>query len=284
MKKDYKDMQEHWEEFYAKAEEKLRENRLGIYSVCYPNQSRRRNIFTDWLQNRTFQKLLNKCGHLEGKVALDIGTGAGRWAVRLLKKGLKVTAIDSNKEMIERNTKLFPQINSKEMLVTHLDFEDSYFDLVTSVTVLHHIPYEMQKEVIKEIARVTKNGRHILILESINTNSILPTMFANAPARWTELFEENGCKKLASVGHEYIPLISAANRLSHLYRHSIKHEKSTSAREHHTASPRLFRVAETGIILMSYPVEIFCQQIVPNRFAQQAGILFQKIANSHDVK
>jgi ubiquinone/menaquinone biosynthesis C-methylase UbiE len=278
MKKDYEGMQEHWTEWYQKQGELLREHPLGIYSVCYPNQSRRRNIFTDWLQNRTFQKLLNKCGNLGGNVALDIGTGAGRWAVRLLGRGLKVTAIDSNEEMIERNIKLFPQINFKKMHITYLDFEDNYFDLVTSVTVLHHIPYETQKEVIKEITRVTKDGKHILILESTNTNSAAPSMFANSLTRWTELFRENGCKKLASVGYEYIPLISAAIHLSHLYRRGTKNKSVTSAKEHRTASPRLFHIAETGIILISYPIEIFWQHIVPGHFARQAGILFRKTA------
>lgn len=278
MRKDYKDMQEYWEEFYKKAEEKLGEDGLGIYSVCYAGQSSWRNKFTDWLQNGTFQRLLNKCGSLEGKKALDIGTGAGRWATRLLERGLKVTAIDSNERIIERNKRLFPEIDFRNMLITALGFEDNHFDLVTSVTVLHHIPYEKQKEAIREITRVTKQGKYILILESINTNSALPTMFANSPARWTELFGENGCKKLASVGHEYIPLISAASHLGHPHRHSVKTRASTSAREHRTASPRLFRVAERGIILISYPVEIFCQHIVPGHFARQAGILFQKTA------
>lgn len=279
MKKDYEEMQEHWTEWYQKQGKLLREHQLGIYSVCYPSKSRQRNIFTDWLQNRTFQKLLDKCGFLEGNEALDIGTGAGRWAVRLLEKGLTLTAIDSNEEMIERNIKLFPQINFKKMLVTHLDFEDNYFDLVTSVTILHHIPYELQKEVIKEIARVTKEGKHILILESTRTNSKSSTMFANSPAKWISLFGDSGCKKIAWLGYEYNPLLSVANYLSSVRRllsSSLRRSELPAAKSDKFKSSLLFRMAETVLIALSYPLEVFCQQIVPDHFARQAGILFQK--------
>lgn len=278
MKKDYKEMQVYWREFYGKLEERLKEDELGICSVCYASESRWKNIFIDWLQNRTFQKLLSKCGTLEGSKALDIGTGAGRWAVRLLEKGLKVTAIDSDERMVERDEKLFKEIHFRKMLVTALDFEDNHFDLVTSVTVLHHIPYERQREAIKEIARVTKEGKYILLLESTRTDSTLSTMFANSPAQWIELFGENRCKKITWLGHEYIPLISAVN---YLYRHDLKNTLAQTkvlpwAKEDSIKSSSLFGTAERSLIALSYPLEIFCEQIVPRYFARQAGFLFQK--------
>lgn len=284
MKKDYEEIQEYWSEFYTGMAEKLREDKLGIYSVCYAGRSAWRNKFIDWLQNRTFQKLFSKCGSLQGKETLDVGTGAGRWAARLMERGLKVTAIDSNERMIERNKSLFKEIDFRKMLITNLDFQDNYFDLVTSVTVLHHIPYERQKEAIKEIVRITR--KYILILESINVNSKDPTMFANSPSKWIELFGENGCKKIAWLGYEYIPLIRVVNYLysiSRLFAPSRYAKKSTRA--HKSESPRarkdnirsfISRSLERSLIALSYPLEIFCHHIVPNRFARQAGILFQK--------
>ena len=106
--------------------------------------------------------------HLEGETALDVGTGTGRFALKLARRGWKVTALDPNPEMLaiaERSV-------TNEGLAVELtcaSISDGLpvclhsFDLVVCALTLTHVT-DLQHAV-TELSGAVKPGGHLLITD-----------------------------------------------------------------------------------------------------------------------
>jgi ubiquinone/menaquinone biosynthesis C-methylase UbiE len=89
---------------------------------------------------------------LEGRRLLDVGTGTGRAAIALAKRGAIVTGVDASAEMLEVATRraaasslaagrdAAPSITFVRGDAHHLDFPDRSFDAVVCLRVLMHTP------------------------------------------------------------------------------------------------------------------------------------------------
>ncbi len=139
--------------------------------------------------------LLKKIGNLSGKSALEIGCGAGRWSKYIAEKGAKVTAIDISDELLKDNMARMPGIKFINMSACKINFALESFDLIVSVTVLQHMPYEIQAEAIQEICRVMKYGGYALIIEGTreDENKIYKHSFPNSTKAWIKKFRDNNC-------------------------------------------------------------------------------------------
>ena len=204
--KEY-DMKEYW----SKRAKYFDEDEFK--AVCVFNASRQVNEFFDTLQKSLFSKLLGKIGNLENKKVLEIGCGIGRWAKYLMEKEptIQYTGIDVSPKMVDIAKKRVPSANFLNISGDNLIFQDESFDLVFSITVLHHIPYEKQLKAIREICRVTKRGGHIVIIEDIKQPRNSFNMFAHPINEWRNLFERNGCQTLYLLKHKCripIPIIN----------------------------------------------------------------------------
>jgi len=101
--------------------------------------------------------------------ALEVGTGRGRLAIVLAKKGLKFISID-----LDRKAQKVAKISLKELKLDKLavlkimdaekmHFPDNYFDLVISVNFIHHA--NNPAKCIDEMVRVAKEK---LVIADIN--------------------------------------------------------------------------------------------------------------------
>lgn len=96
------------------------------------------------------------------KYVLDAGTGTGRFAIYLAKRGKEVVAIDTSKEMITIAREKSKQegcdkINFIISDVEYLPFKKEVFDGVCSIHVLIH--FETRDKIIYEFSRVLRiNG------------------------------------------------------------------------------------------------------------------------------
>jgi len=107
--------------------------------------------------------------------ALDAACGPGGWALALADTfpGVHVTGIDINAEMIEyaqaqaKVRKLNPAVRFRVMDVRKpLEFADESFDLVNARFMASFLPQAEWPGVVKEFARVTRTGGHIVLTES----------------------------------------------------------------------------------------------------------------------
>ena len=83
-------------------------------------------------------------GDVAGRAILDVGTGTGRAAIGLARKGARVTGVDASAEMLRvaRDRAASEQADVVFAVgdAHHLDFGDRAFDCAVSLRVLMHTP------------------------------------------------------------------------------------------------------------------------------------------------
>ena len=244
------DMREYWEMRAKKG--------ADIYEmVCAYGAPHQFNEIMDKIQNSCLSTLLNQISDISGKKVLEIGCGVGRWAYFMVeKKKARYIGVDISPRMIEIATREVPKGNFYVIDGEKLDFPDNYFDLVFSVTVLHHIPYDKKEKMISEICRVTKKGGYIIILEDISFKKPKQTfnMFPLLPNEWIASFNKHKCKCIKIVKHKFLQ--------SHLLLLTRKFP--------HITNTQIFKFLWTEI------VEKVATKILPWKFFAGCGIIFQK--------
>ncbi len=113
-------------------------------------------------------KLLDYIG--KGKV-LDIGCGRGWFMSRLQEKGYEVFGIDISPPRLKEASRYGAVIMAS---ADKLPFKDSSFDIITSLTVLHHM--DNPWHVIDDARRVLKENGIIYITESVEDNPVFLLM------------------------------------------------------------------------------------------------------------
>ena len=97
---------------------------------------------------------------IEGRRILDVGTGTGRAAIALAKRGAIVTGVDASAEMLEvaarRAEEAHAQVTFARGDAHRLEFPDRAFDAVVCLRVLMHTPD--WRASLRELCRVS-SGR-----------------------------------------------------------------------------------------------------------------------------
>lgn len=133
----------------------------ALWAASY-NQEQNGLIF---LEERQVDRLLTQISFSR---VLDVGTGTGRHALKLARRGASVTAFDQSPEMLA----VARQVAQREglpidfrllSLEEDLPFEADQFDLLVCALTLSHVPN--LAHVIREFARVLQNGGHLLITD-----------------------------------------------------------------------------------------------------------------------
>jgi SAM-dependent methyltransferase len=100
--------------------------------------------------------------------ALDAGTGTGALAFALAPLVREVVAVDVVPEMLEqahRRAPAFPNVSFLEGDASRLDLEAGSFDLACCLRTLHHVA--RPELVVAELARVTRGGGHLLVIDQV---------------------------------------------------------------------------------------------------------------------
>lgn len=98
---------------------------------------------------------------IQAATAIDIGTGSGLFAEELQKRGLAVTGIDPNPEMLDAAKGFVPQAEFRSGTVEAIPFPDKSFDLVFLGHVLHES--DDLRQALLEIKRCAKT--RVVVLE-----------------------------------------------------------------------------------------------------------------------
>jgi ubiquinone/menaquinone biosynthesis C-methylase UbiE len=118
-----------------------------------------------FVEERQVERLLAK---LAFSKVLDVGTGIGRHALKLARRGVNVTAIDQSSQMLTVAREAAQRENLPiEFHLLSLDdglpFEADQFDLLICALMLSHIPNLTRA--LQEFARVLQDGGYLLITD-----------------------------------------------------------------------------------------------------------------------
>ena len=138
--------------------------------------------------------------------ALDAGTGTGALAFALAPLVREVVAVDLVPELLEqaRQAGTAGNVTFVEGDMRRLDFERASFDLGATLRTLHHV--DRPELAVAELARVTRPGGTVLVVDQIAPNDPLAALELNrfesardpthrralADVDFRQLFEANG--------------------------------------------------------------------------------------------
>ncbi|BCG58499.1 MerR family transcriptional regulator [Paenibacillus sp. URB8-2] len=100
-----------------------------------------------------------------GEKGLDIGTGTGNLAGKLMERSADMTGVDQSKEMLKQCGLKYPQLKTKLGNFLALPFIDEKFDFAVSSFAFHHLAGEQQTLAVKEMRRVLKPHGRICIAD-----------------------------------------------------------------------------------------------------------------------
>lgn len=122
----------------------------------------RKSFFSDNVR----EKALAAANVKAGQLAADIGAGTGFISEGLVKKGLKVIAVDQSQAMLEEMKKKLSRFDTIDYRIGESDdlpIADETVDAIFSNMYLHHV--ESPQIAIKEMVRVLKTGGKIVITD-----------------------------------------------------------------------------------------------------------------------
>ncbi|MEK7100614.1 MAG: class I SAM-dependent methyltransferase [Patescibacteria group bacterium] len=99
-----------------------------------------------------------------GKKLLDVGSGSGRYATRLVFTGMDYTGVDYSPAMVEQARRLNPGFNFDVMSFHKLDFEDDTFDCIWACHVFGFEPKAYLPAALAELRRVLKSGGIMVVV------------------------------------------------------------------------------------------------------------------------
>jgi len=139
--------------------------------------------------------------------ALDFGCGYGRLTMILAEHSLKAIGIDVNKEMIEMAKRVydddFPNVEFRVYDGAKIPYDNDFFDLTLSFTVLQHID-KNRAQLMREIKRVT--SKYIILVEREDIIEEFLRMKGDFKLAW--LFPRYLGKTFSSKYHGYYAIFS----------------------------------------------------------------------------
>ena len=129
-----------------------------------------------------------------GETVLDVGCGTGTQAMvareRVGETG-HVCGIDPGPQQIARARSKAARrglvINFQTGVIEQLAFPDSSFDVVLSTLMMHHLPDDLKRQGLAEIARVLKPGGRLLIVDFKGPVGPWKSNIADQPALMKEV-------------------------------------------------------------------------------------------------
>jgi SAM-dependent methyltransferase len=218
---------------------------------CFPDKPVWFNDFYDRTQRFAIDRAIADQNLLSpGKRVLDLGCGRGRWLRYFNRRhGVTTTGVDIAPAAVAACRAR--GLAAVEGSVADLPFPDASFDLVTSVTVLMHVPDPVKRDASREIARVLRPGGHALLIESTWCDPA-PHVFGMSLAAWTRMMGEAGLTltdrsgQCFIIGHRFLPrALPGRDRLAIALDYSLDsalmrffHHRETSLALQHTMTFR----------------------------------------------
>jgi ubiquinone/menaquinone biosynthesis C-methylase UbiE len=167
---------------------------------------------------RTLRQMTADLAQLQpGEAVLDVGCGTGTQAM-VAKEHVgatgRVCGIDPGPQQIARARSKAARhdlaIDFQPGVIEHLAFSNASFDVVLSTLMMHHLPDDLKRQGLAEIARVLKPGGRLLILDFKGPVGPWKSRIAGLPA----LMEEAGFSQAEMGTTRYRRLRFAMGKIS----------------------------------------------------------------------
>jgi len=250
----------------------------GWETICFAGMPPWFNAFMARYQRKAFERLL--LGEsFAGSRVLDLGTGVGRWARWYAAwRDASVVGIDIEPERLARAETYGGGPEYLQMPVDRLEFADESFDVVNSVTVLQHVPYDARCQAIAEAARVLRTGGRAVVFELTDIRDDAAHVFPWSAGQWLGAFSANGLTLMKSVGDQYIPLLRLAKSVHKATRGGgARSELDTLKGRLAAGTDRSALTALRLLTMASYPIEEVLRFLPPTH-ARIRGFLLVKQA------
>jgi SAM-dependent methyltransferase len=205
-------MRDYWERHEElRAPVDLADDPEGLANVCHPGQPVWLNRYHARIQRQVFRELLSLVpARTPSARALDVGCGAGRWSRVLADEGYYTVGIDLQGGLIEASRRRYPDIEFHKASVQEFTSEQP-FDLISTVTVIQHVPFEEQVTVVERLQSLMRAGGHVIALENVSDQG--PHVFARSSGEWRKLFQAAGFEPLEERPYDYSPGRRSLERL-----------------------------------------------------------------------
>ena len=247
-------------------------------AVCLYN---RPPIYSIAAENTQLNALTQIGNHLNfrGAHVMELGCGVGRLAAWFVAQGADYTGTDISAPMIDMARQRVPQGTYHKLDSHELPFPDNNFDLVYSVTVLHHNPHANQEAMIAEMIRVTKPGGLVYILEGCHrkTERTTAIMFPRAFDEWIDLFMRQGNVRLVYARPIRWLLLRDIVRFVPRLLYRMLFPSTREARET-SGTPAARRVSLPVVIILRLGgwIDPLLMRFLPRRFATNIALLVRK--------
>jgi SAM-dependent methyltransferase len=249
-----------------------------LAAVCDPYAPAWYNARLDRLQQRAFWQAIRRCGDLRGRAVLEVGCGYGRWSRRLRDSGADVLAVDASSDAIAIDRATIPGVRFEVADITGFEAERNAFDVVLSVTVLQHLPFPAQEQVIAKLVRSLKPEGYVVALENIRDRA--PHVFSRSISAWQNAFERQSLQVVDAIPYEYDLLIRAARWPLVVTRRSVAAETPRPPRHGWQRNMKsvYWEVIIRPAALASAMLEPVAQRLMPRSWATHCALVCQKAA------
>ena len=219
----------------------------GFAPILHPLAPSWFNQLIDNLQFSALRRALARAAVPSGARLLDVGCGTGRWVRRYEERGFSVVGVDATIGMLQIARTHRTSAPLTVGLAQNLPFSDTAFDCVSDITVVQHIPYELQLNALQEMVRVLKPGGRLILMELICKKSTHigkdSHVFPREPRDWIGEVQNCGASLVEWFGQEFL----FADRLFVRLAQSLYKKKDNLVKQvqpaYHDSSSRDFSAA-----------------------------------------
>lgn len=250
----------------------------GFAPVLHPDAPEWFNRLIDDLQWRAVRKAIEIARIPPGARILDVGCGTGRWLRRFLEFGFQPTGVDATHGMLRlaRSRQTVSPLIAGEAF--RLPFADAAFDCVSDITVVQHIPVELQPAALAEMMRVLKPNGTLILFELIRGHGT--HIFPHEPKDWIQQVTRLGGELNRWYGQEFLLFDRAFVRLAR----AIARRQITSPQLNAPAAPIKSRSGVQNVswglrhatATVSAWFESTAQMILPQSIATHGVFVFRK--------
>jgi ubiquinone/menaquinone biosynthesis C-methylase UbiE len=173
----------------------------GFAPVLHPHAPAWFNQIIDNVQFHALRRALTIATIPPGARFLDVGCGTGRWIRRYKELGFSPVGVDATIGMLRIARARKTDTPLTVGLAYCLPFSNAVFDCISDVTVVQHIPHELQQAALEEMVRVLKPGGRMILLELVRGRD--SHIFPRQPQDWIREVESCGTTLIKCFGQEY---------------------------------------------------------------------------------